>query len=62
MISPNNVHVFESDFQVREKAANLGLHMPFGLVPSGEMLLIELARKAQEAQLLLPMKNPVVNF
>jgi len=42
-------------------AANLGLHMPFGPIPSVEMVLTELARKAQEAQLLLPMKNPVVN-
>ena len=42
-------------------AANLGLHMPFGPVPLVEILLTELARKAQEDQLLLPMKNLVVN-
>ena len=58
MISPNNVHVFESDFLVREMIANLGLHMPFGSVLSVEMLLTELARKAQEARLLLPIKKP----
>ena len=42
--------------------ANLGLHMPFGPVPLVEMFLTKLAWKAQEAQLLLPMKKPVINF
>ena len=49
VISPNNVHVFESDIQVREMVANLGLHMPFGPVPLVEMFLTKLAWKAQEA-------------
>lgn len=59
VISRNNVQTFESDYQVRQMAARLGLHASFGPSPSVEMLLEHMAMMAKEALLLLPLKDPV---
>lgn len=50
----------KSDYQIRELANRPRLHQRFGPSPSVEMLLQDLAQKAQEIQSLLPMKNPVL--
>jgi hypothetical protein len=49
---------FENDYLIREMAIKLGIQQGFGPVPSIEMLLQELAKRAQEVRALLPMKDP----
>jgi hypothetical protein len=49
---------FENDYLIREMASKLDIHQGFGHAPSVEMLLQELAKRAQEVGSLLPMKDP----
>jgi hypothetical protein len=49
---------FENDYLIREMASKLDIHQGFGPAPSVEMLLQELAKRAQEVGSLLPMKDP----
>lgn len=57
-ITSQNVQSFDSDYQIREMASRLGLHMGFGPSPSVEMLLKEMATIAREAQRFFANEEP----
>lgn len=59
VLSKNNIQSFDDDYMVRRLALRLGLHQGFGPSPSIEMIMRDLAHKAREIQILLPMKNPM---
>jgi hypothetical protein len=44
----------------RQPALRLGLHQVFGLVPSVDMIVNELAQRDRDIRALLPLKSPLL--
>lgn len=58
VLADQSQHSFESDYQIRKLASELGLHTTFGPAPSIEMLLAEFAKMGVALHQLHPMKGP----